>query len=309
MRVLVNGVRIYFEVVGEKLAVVDGQTVEKPTLLVLHGGPGFDHAGMRSYFDRLADVAQVVYLDHRGNGRSDHGPRDSWNLDQWGDDVAAFCDALDLERPIVLGHSFGGFVAESYLTRHPDHPARVVLSSTAARCDFDRSLAVYARLGGEQAVEVARRTFEEPTPLNFLEFSQVCTPLYHRSDGHGLASRPSIMNLDVLCDFWKPDAAEGSGLLRSYDFRAALADVRCPVLVLGGEDDPACPIEDQEDIVAALPDHLVEFHRFASCGHGTYFDFPDETEAILRRFLAVDASGSSGITGADPATRGIVGRV
>ena len=89
MRVTVNDVAIFFEVIGEKLALRDGVLVEKPTLLVLHGGPGFDHSGMRGYFDRFADVAQVVYLDHRANGRSDHGPRSGWNLDQWGDDVAA----------------------------------------------------------------------------------------------------------------------------------------------------------------------------------------------------------------------------
>ncbi len=290
MRVQVNGVRIFFEVVGEQLAVIDGATVEKPTLLVLHGGPGFDHAGMRSYFDRFADLAQVIYLDHRGNGRSDQGPREAWNLDQWGDDVAAFCDALDIEHPIVLGHSFGGFVAQSYLLRHPTHPAAVVLSSTAAHCDFDRSLNVYARLGGEQAVEVARRTFANPTPMNFLEFSQVCIPLYHRSDGHGLASRPQLMNLEVLCDFWRDGVGPRDGALKSYDFRTALMGVCRPVLVLGGEDDPACPIEDQEDIVAFLPKPTTQFHRFASCGHGTYFDHPEETEAILRRFIAANLS-------------------
>lgn len=292
MRVSVNGVRIYFEVLGEQLAVVDAKTVQKPTLLVLHGGPGFDHAGMRSYFDRFSDQAQVVYLDHRGNGRSDWGPRSSWNLDQWGDDVAAFCEALGIEAPIVLGHSFGGFVAQSYLIRHPEHPAAVVLSSTAAHCDFDRSLAVYQRLGGDRAVEVARRTFEDPTPMNFLEFSQVCTPLYHRSDGHGLASRPSVMNLEVLCDFWRGGVGPRDGALKSYDLRTALMGVRRPVLVLGGEDDPACPIEDQEDIVAFLPQATTEFHRFAGCGHGTYFDHPEATEAILRRFITEHGSST-----------------
>lgn len=78
-----------------------------------------------------------------------------------------------------------------------------------------------------------------------------------------------------------PLASIGRGHWRVWA-RAALADVRCPVLVLGGEDDPACPIEDQVDIVSALPDHLVECYRFADCGHCTYFDVPDETEAILR---------------------------
>jgi proline iminopeptidase len=61
----------------------------------------------------------VIYLDHRGNGRSDAGPKELWTLAQWGDDVRSFCDALGIERPIVLGVSFGGMVAMAYATRHP----------------------------------------------------------------------------------------------------------------------------------------------------------------------------------------------
>ena len=286
MRVTVNGVAIFFEVIGEKLSLVDGMLVERPTLVVLHGGPGFDHSALRGYFDRFADVAQVVYLDHRANGRSEHGPRSSWNLDQWGDDVAAFCDALDITSPFVLGHSFGGFVAQSYLSRHPRHPAGVILSSTSATCRFDRSLAAYERLGGSRAAEVAARTFAAPSLETFLEFSMVCTPLYHRHQEVPWASRPDLMSLEVLVDFWRNDPGAGSGSLKTFDLRPGLLRARCPVMVLGGEDDPACPIEDQEDIAAFLPAPLVELHRFADCGHGTYHDAPDETEVLIRRFLA-----------------------
>jgi proline iminopeptidase len=286
MRVTVNGVRLFFEVVGSKLDLVNGQTIERPTLLVLHGGPGFDHQGMRPYFDRFSDVAQVVYLDHRANGRSEPGPRQSWNIYQWGDDVRDFCSALDIERPVVLGHSFGGFVAQSYVTRHPEHPAKVILSSTAATTRFDRSVETYLRLGGPEAAAVAQRTFDEPSLANFIEFQSVCIPLYHRTDGHGLPSQSGIFTPDVLVDFWRNGVNERDGALKSFDFRASLMNVRCPVLVLGGEDDPACPIQDQRDIVSFLPPGLATLLTFTLCGHGTYFDHPDETEVAIRQFLA-----------------------
>ena len=74
MHVLVNGVRLFFDVEGAKL-VPDGPVMrEKPTVLLLHGGPGFDHSIFKPAYSALADVAQVIYLDHRGNGRSDAGP-------------------------------------------------------------------------------------------------------------------------------------------------------------------------------------------------------------------------------------------
>jgi pimeloyl-ACP methyl ester carboxylesterase len=286
MRVAVNGVRLFFEVVGSRLDFVNGQTVEKPTLVVLHGGPGFDHQGMRPYFDRFTDVAQLVYLDQRANGRSEPGPRQLWNLHQWGDDVREFCRALDIEQPVVLGHSFGGFVAQSYLTRYPEHPAKVILSSTAATTRFDRSVETYMRLGGPEVAAVAQRTFDEPTLANFIEFQSVCIPLYHQSDGHGLASRSGIFSPDVLIDFWRNGVSARDAALKSFDFRAALMNVHCPVLVLGGEDDPACPSEDQRDIVSFLPPALTTGFTLADCGHGTYFDFPDETELAIRQFLA-----------------------
>ena len=54
------------------------------------------------------------------------------NLAQWGDDVWEFCDVLGIENPIVYGASFGGMVALSYATRHPAHPAKLILVSTEA---------------------------------------------------------------------------------------------------------------------------------------------------------------------------------
>jgi pimeloyl-ACP methyl ester carboxylesterase len=91
MRVLVNGVRLFFDVEGTKLVPNGPAMRERPTLLLLHGGPGFDHSIYRPAYSALADVAQIIYLDHRGNGRSEDGPQAGWNLAQWGDDVHAFC--------------------------------------------------------------------------------------------------------------------------------------------------------------------------------------------------------------------------
>ena len=82
MHALVNGVRLFFDVEGASL-VPDGPTMrEKPTLILLHGGPGFDHSIYKPRFGELADIAQVVFLDHRGNGRSEPGPRELWTLAQ-----------------------------------------------------------------------------------------------------------------------------------------------------------------------------------------------------------------------------------
>src|SRR5436309_2231326 len=161
MHVLVNGLRLFFDVEGAKLVPHGPVMREKPTLLLLHGGPGFDHSIYKPAYSALAESAQIIYLDHRGNGRSEDGPQERWNLSQWGDDVRAFCEVLGILKPIVLGASFGGMVALAYATRHPAHPSKLVLISTEAAGDtyLDRRVALFERFGGPEVGELARRRF------------------------------------------------------------------------------------------------------------------------------------------------------
>ena len=136
MHVLVNGVRLFFDVEGAKLVPGRSGHAGKADLAACcMAAPASDHSIYKPAYSALADIAQIVYLDHRGNGRSEDGPRESWNLAQWGDDVRAFCDVLGIVDPIVLGASFGGMVALAYATRHPAHPSKLVLISTAAAGD------------------------------------------------------------------------------------------------------------------------------------------------------------------------------
>ncbi|HVZ09056.1 alpha/beta fold hydrolase [Rhodopila sp.] len=123
MFVDVNGAKHYVDVENPGL-IPDGDRMrEKPALLLLHGGPGFDHSGFKPAFSALSDVAQIVYYDHRGNGRSAGADPASWNLAQWGDDVKGLCDALGIVKPIVCGLSFGGFVLRPMQRDIPIIPA------------------------------------------------------------------------------------------------------------------------------------------------------------------------------------------
>ena len=283
MRVEVNGVRIFFDVEGAKLTP-DGPVMrEKPTLILLHGGPGMDHSGFRPTFSQFTDIAQIVYIDHRGNGRSERGSREAWNLVQWGDDVYAFCEALEIENPIVMGQSFGGFVAIAYATRHPEHPGKLIFSSTMAqgRAYKERAIEMFEEFGGPDVGELARDVLGTGfTPENLAPWVKQATPLYNRRAKRDPdARRRAVTALEVLLDFSGPD---GEG--RSFDMLADLARIQCPTLVLGGEDDPMTPIQAQEDIAKAVPEDLVRFERFAGCGHGAYRDDPKGYQ-VIREFV------------------------
>ena len=81
MFVDVGSARLFFDVVGQGLDAASTTMEQRPVMILLHGGPGYDHSTLRHYFDRYSDRHQLIYLDHRGCGRST-GARESWNLDQ-----------------------------------------------------------------------------------------------------------------------------------------------------------------------------------------------------------------------------------
>jgi proline iminopeptidase len=286
MHVSVNGIRLFFDVEGAKF-VPDGPVMrEKPTVLMLHGGPGADHSIYRPAYTALSDVAQIIYLDHRGNGRSEDGPRESWNLAQWGDDVRAFCETLGIIDPIVLGASFGGMVAMAYATRHPAHPAKLILISTAASGaeHLDRRIELFTSFGGPEVGALARRHFLEDKghtgQASLDAWRRLAIPHYFRKPRDPDMARRAVNRSEVLFWFTRP-----GGESHSYNLFPGLERIQCPTLVLGGEDDPMHPIESQADIAAALPPHLVQFERFANCGHAVMPDAPERTTAAIRNFI------------------------
>jgi len=278
MLVSVGEVRLFVDVDGAKL-VPDGTSMrERPTMVMVHGGPGFDHTPFKAHYSSLSEIAQLVYYDHRGNGRSESGPPEHWHLDQWADDLRTLCEVLGIERPIVFGTSFGGFVALNYALRHPDQPAKLVLSSTAARIRIDRSIEMFERLGGSDVRSVAERFFEEPTAENLDEYLRVCGPYYSQRP------RPPEILARVTR---RPAVSEHffRGELLTFDLRAQLKQISCPILLLAGELDPMVTLEDAEELAAALAPEQLRFVRFADAGHMLAVEQPGVVQSLIREFV------------------------
>lgn len=281
MQIRVNDVGLFFEVEGTKF-VPDGPLMkERPTVLLLHGGPGMDHTAFRPDFSPLADAAQLIYLDHRGHGRSGRSSPDKWNLAQWADDMHAFCNALHLEKPVVLGLSFGGMVAQAYALRYPDHPGKLVLLSTAAQVRLDRSYEAFERAGGPQARRAAEDFWTNPDEHRLQEYLSICMPLYTQRGDDPDRIKRTILRAEVLFRF-----AGAQGEFTRFNFLPELRRIRCPTLVMAGDKDPITTMADAEDMAAALPSELVRFERFPGCGHGVHRDDPARAFTVLRKFLA-----------------------
>lgn len=281
MLIEVNGTKLFFDVENAGLVVDGDRMATKPALILLHGGPGADHSLFKPNFSALSDIVQIIYLDHRGNGRSEPSDPATWNLAQWGDDVRAFADALGLTKPLIYGVSFGGFVAQAYATQHPDHAGGLILSSTTDRVDFDVMFAAFERRGGPKARAVAEAYWLNPSVESRLQYRQICLPLYsYQAQGSPEWLKRAIIKDDVA--IWFNGREHELGRM---DFRHALAKVRCPTLVISGEDDPLFPPEFSETLAGSITHAPCELLRLKLCGHGIVGDRPEAAFAAIRKFV------------------------
>ena len=194
---------------------------------------------------------------------------------------------LGIIDPIVLGASFGGMVALAYATRHPDHPSKLVLISTEAAGGSyrERRVALFERFGGPEVGALARRRFLQPdAPLDHEAreaWRRLALPVYTRVPRDPDMARRAISRPEVALHWFAKPGGESD----TFDMFPELDRIRCPTLVIGGEDDPMHPIESQADIAAALPPSLVQFERFADCRHGVVPDAPERAIALLQEFI------------------------
>jgi proline iminopeptidase len=277
MQVEVRGTTLWFDVDGASL-VPDGPEMRtRPTLVLLHGGPGgYDHSYFKPWFGALTDVAQVVYLDLRDHGRSGRGDPTAWSFEVCADDVAACCAAIGVERPVVLGHSMGGFVAILLGARHPEVAAALILQSTMARFDLDRLVDGIRAHAGDVVAALARRDYSGAGAVTDAEWAQVFAAFGpHVPDGTTLARRrrnPAVGD-------------HGMDLMRNLDLLPDLPRIECPTLVCVGERDGVTPPGTAREILAGLRPGIGRLALLPDAGHFPWLDDADGYLDTLRAFI------------------------
>ena len=276
---LSDGARLFVDVDGAGLRP-DGPAMRSvPTLILLHGGPGFDHSPFKAFFRHLVDGLQLVYYDHRGMGRSDVGQPSDWNLSQWAEDLGDLINVLGIHEPILFGQSFGGFVALRYAIENSDQLGGLVLSSTAARHVPADCLAVFERLGGGAARDAAAAFFENPTDATFAPYQDQCMTLYNTTPQEPMIRRRQLLKPDVLYHFWRDE-------YRRLDLLPELHRITCPTLITVGDQDPITPLGRSLELADGLHHENTQCEVFADAGHGVYRDAPEPFTDVLRKFVA-----------------------
>lgn len=277
MQVSVGDVRLFVDVDGAKLRPDGAAAVEVPTIAIVHDGPGADHTTFKhpSFRPPLVEVAQLLYYDQRGHGRSDKSDPDRWRLDVWADDLAGLLETLGVDDPVVFGSGFGALVATRFAARHPDRLTKLILSRPVARFDAAQCVEVFARTQGAESAGAVLDFYASPSEVTFAPWVMAV-----------LRSFPGptpveIAELLLSADWFSGPAIHWyAGEAREFDLRGDARRVRVPTLVLAGEDDGLMPIAGAEELVAALDATLVRFERFR-VGNSLYAQDPRAMDVTL----------------------------
>lgn len=282
MRAKIRDTEIYFDIEGAGLVPDGPRMKEKPVAFIIHGGPGADHSAYKPTFSRLSHKLQLVYFDHRGQGRSGRGPKETYTLENNVEDMEALRQYLGLEKIVVIGTSYGGMVALSYAARYPENVADLIAIATAASSRFLQLAQQNLAARGTAAQQaIARRlwegSFENEAQLR--EYFQVMGPMYsltYDPDKAAEAWERTILSVDAI------NVAFG-GFLRSYNILDQLHKITAPTLVIAGRHDWICPAELSAEIANRIPN--ADLRIFENSGHSVRADEPEALLDAISGFL------------------------
>jgi proline iminopeptidase len=282
MKAGIRDTEIFFDIEGVGLAVDGAHLRERPVAFIIHGGPGGDHSSFKPILSPLAERMQLVYFDHRGQGRSGRGDPARYTLDENVEDMEALRRHLGLGPVVSIGTSYGGMVAQAHAARYPAGVSHLILVVTAAHGGFiAKAKAFVAERGTAEQRRVCEPlwtgAFKDEAQLR--EFYAVMGPLYsrrHDPAGGSLATRRTIYNVEAL------NRAFG-GFLKEFDLRPELPRITAPTLVLAGRHDWICPPEFSEEIARLIPG--AELRIFEESSHSIRADEPQAFMDTIKGFV------------------------
>src|SRR5918911_1956267 len=202
-------------------------------LVVLHGGPGLDHSTFRPWLDPLGDELRLLYVDERGQGRSERVDPETLSLEVFARDVDLLAEALGLERFALLGHSFGAIVTTWHAIEIGSAAAYVISGgadeTSAMLADVEASLEALGERGRPMARSWEAEKHVE-TEEELAELMRVQMPFHFQGEPPPGYGEETVYSPDVLRHF----ARNGYG---DFDYRPGLANIRRPTLVVVGERD------------------------------------------------------------------------
>ena len=256
-----------------------------PAIVFVHGLSG----SWTNWLENLPHFAarhRVVAFDLPGFGHSEM-PADGVSIEGYGRAVAAVMSELGLERAAIVSNSMGGFVGAETAIKFPDRVERLVLVSAAGVATkyigistellrrrsvvaLARAVNAYAGFPAAQAETLVRRPRLRHAVLALV--------------AHHPRRLPVPISQELIAGTGKPAAADALDALLSYDYRDRLDDIRCPTLIVWGEDDRTVPVESADEYERLIPG--ARRVVMLDTGHVPMVERPVRFNALLDEFLA-----------------------
>ncbi len=271
-----------------------------PPVIVLHGGPDFDHSYLLPELDRLSDLFQLIYYDQRGRGRSAVGVRPAEvSLGSDIADIDAVREYFHHERVILMGHSWGTDLAIEYALQNPNRVSRLILLNPAPASAADLKLfreyyvkALGTDLGRQReiansaayqdgdptAVTARYRIHFKPALARSEDLEKLMTRMHAAfvlQGSEGIKKARAVEDR-LMSDSWE---------LPTYDLLSKLRNLNVPMLIVAGEHDFIPPVIAQHIAQASPNAHLAVLEN---CGHFSYLECPEKLRKEIDQFMRLE---------------------
>jgi proline iminopeptidase len=285
--VTVNGARLWVVTVGKG-----------DPMILIAGGPGGAHPGLRR-FDSLANHYMLIYFDAFGRGKSDTA-RDvkEYTLERDIDDIEGLRSALKLDKINLLGHSYGGLVAQGYAVKYGEHVKHLVLANTFHSFimwqenddNSNHEIRTNYPEVWDSLVRIRERGYVSSDQLHQDIYGKVPYGFLYAYNPENFRQRgskpyPNSMNTKLYYQMVGKDGDFIVGNdIGNFDYRTKLKDLKMPVLIYGGRYDRV-----------AVPWMMVKFKEycpqarfvmFERSGHNPQVEQPQELFKLLNEFLS-----------------------
>ena len=273
MQAQINGNEVFYTTNGQG----------RPMLL-MHGGSGLDHTYFRPWLDTLSDQVQLIYYDQLGQGRSTR-PQSykGISMSTWADEADALRASLGHERIILLGHSFGGFIAQEYALRHGEHLDGLILCDTAPVVDYQDVIMANAQSRGtSEQVQAVIAGLSAPVAddASFRQLWTTILPLYFNKYDPKVGAK-----MDEATEYSAGAFNQGMGVcLPTFNVLSRLGEITVPTLVMAGRHDWITPpTQGAERLHAGLPNSKLVI--FEESGHFPFIEEHDKFVYAVRDWL------------------------
>lgn len=256
-------------------------------LLVIHGGPDWDHTYLLDPLTHLAASRTLVFADLRGCGRSTTGlPDDAYNPDAATADLLTLLEALEIEHADVLGFSYGGLLAQRLALAAPQRIRRLIIASSSIPPVPDDAYDHWPEVAQLQAEANAAWTdlmAAPPSPEATRAHALATIPASVWKTESRAELRRRLENVRFSAEWARPFLAGTLPSGRPEDSLARLAAQQVPILLLHGRQDMTFPAELAERTAAEMPNARAVI--LDQAGHMTHIDQPEAWLQAITGFL------------------------